>query len=67
MRTTVLAYLIALMGLVMVIVGVWDLFAKESARAQLRYYALTIGLISGGLAQALRLLLVINGRHFGIS
>jgi hypothetical protein len=70
MRTTVLAYLIALMGLLMIIVGVWDIFAKESARAQLRYYALAMGMISGGLAlgglaQALRLLLVINGRHFG--
>ena len=72
MRTTVLAYLIAFMGLVTIAVGVWDLFVKETARAQLRYYALAIGMISGGLAlgglaQALRLLLVINGRPWGVS
>ena len=66
MRTTILAYVVALMGLVTIAAGVWDLFAKETARARLRYYAMAIGMISGGLAmgglaQALRLLLVING------
>jgi hypothetical protein len=72
MRTTILAYVLAFMGLVTIAVGVWDLFAKETARARLRYYAMAIGMISGGLAmgglaQALRLLLVINGRAWCVS
>jgi hypothetical protein len=53
------------MGLVTIAVGVWDLFTEEAARARLRYYAMAIAMISGGLAlgglaQALRLLLAIN-------
>ena len=72
MRTTILAYVLAFMGLVTIAVGVWDLFVKETARARLRYYAMAIGMISGGLAmgglaQALRLLLVINGRAWCVS
>jgi hypothetical protein len=39
MRTTILAYVIAFMGLVTIAVGVWDLFTEEAARARLRYYA----------------------------
>src|SRR5262249_9688211 len=50
MRTTILAYVLAFMGLVTIAVGVRDLFAKETARARLRYYAMAIGIISGGLA-----------------
>jgi hypothetical protein len=64
MRTTILAYVIAFMGLVTIAVGVWGLFIEEAARARLRHYAMAIAMISGGLAlgglaQALRLLLVI--------
>jgi hypothetical protein len=59
MRTTILAYVIAFMGLVTIAVGVWDLFTAEGARARV---TVAIGMLSGGLtmvglAQALRLLL----------
>ena len=61
MRTTILAYAIAFMGLI--VGGVWGLFllVKMSVRPPLRYFAMAIGMISGGiamggLAQALRLL-----------
>jgi hypothetical protein len=59
MRTTILAYVIAFMGLVTIAVGVWDLFTAERARARV---TVAIGMLSGGLtmvglAQALRLLL----------
>ena len=72
MRTTILAYVLAFMGLVTIAVGVWDIFTKKTAGAHLRYYAMAIGMISGGLAmgglaQALRLLLVINGRAWCVS
>jgi hypothetical protein len=70
MYTTILAYAIALMGLVTVGAGAWaflTLVVEKTVRIPLRYYAIALGLISGGLgmggvAQALRLLLVINGR-----
>jgi hypothetical protein len=70
MYTTILAYAIALMGLVTVGAGAWALFTllvEKTVRVPLRYYAIALGLISGGLgmggiAQALRLLLVINGK-----
>ena len=70
MYTTILAYAIALMGLVTIGVGTWALFTllvEKTVRVPLRYYAIALGLISGGLgmggiAQALRLLLVINGK-----
>jgi hypothetical protein len=70
MYTTILAYAITLMGLVTVGAGAWALFTllvEKTVRVPLRYYAIALGLISGGLgmggiAQALRLLLVINGR-----
>ena len=67
MRTTILAYVIALAGLVMIAAGAWDLFTKGTASARLRHYALAIGMICGGLAmgglaQALRLLLEINAK-----
>jgi hypothetical protein len=68
MRTIILAYAIAFMGLVMIGGGLWGLFLLigATARPPLRYYAMTIGMISGGLAmgglaQALRLLLAISG------
>ena len=70
MRTTILAYLIAFMGLVMIVAGAWGLFIlviEKTVRVPLRYYAIAIGMMAGGLgmgglAQALRLLLEINGR-----
>jgi hypothetical protein len=68
MRTIILAFAIAFMGLVMIGGGLWGLFLLigGTARPPLRYYAMTIGMISGGLAmvglgQALRLLVVIIG------
>jgi hypothetical protein len=68
MRTIILAFAIAFMGLVMIGGGLWGLLLLVGAtfRPPLRYYAMTIGMISGGLAmvglaQALRLLLVIIG------
>ena len=68
MRITILAYAIAFMGLIMIGGGVWGLFllVGTTARPPLRYYAMAIGMISGGiamvgLAQALRLLLAIHG------
>jgi hypothetical protein len=72
MRTTVLAYAIALVGLVTMALGIWGIFIlvfetptrarlRSSSRALTPYYAAAIGMISGGLgliglAQALRLL-----------
>ena len=67
MRTTILAYVIALMGFIMMGGGLLGLFVLgEATVPSLRYYAMTIGMISGGiamigLAQALRLLIVIIG------
>jgi hypothetical protein len=68
MRTTILAYAIAFLGLIMILGGVWGLFllVKTTVRPPLRYLAMAIGMISGGmamggLAQALRLLLTISG------
>jgi hypothetical protein len=70
MRTTVLAYVIAGAGLVMVLGGWWALFAlylEKTVRAAWQYYAVAIGMIAGGLsmvglAQALRLLAAIYAR-----
>jgi hypothetical protein len=63
-KTTVLAYVIAFLGLVMIVGGLWGLFYLQGqARAiPLRYYAMAIGMICGGfamggVAQALRILL----------
>ncbi len=64
----ILAYAIAFMGLIMIVGGVWGLFllVKSTVRPPLRYFAMAIGMISGGiamggLAQALRLLVGISG------
>ena len=65
MRTTVLAYVIAAVGLLMVIFGAWGLFVLNNAvDVALTDEAIVFGLIGGGLAmigvaQALRLLLVV--------
>jgi hypothetical protein len=67
MRTTILAYLIAFAGLVMIAAGVWDLSNLEPETGEtlaLSDYApgvqtIAEGLVMLGVAQALRLLLVI--------
>jgi hypothetical protein len=66
MRTTILAFRIALVGLIMVAVGVWSLLVLQTEETVLLADLLTAmgtiagGLAMGGLAQALRLLLEIN-------
>jgi hypothetical protein len=70
MRTTILAYVIAFAGLAMIATGVWGIFllidAEPMVEVVLSDYAIAIEMIGGGLgmiglAQALRLLLEING------
>ena len=65
MRTTVLAYVIAAVGLLMVVSGAWGLFVLNSAEIDIALgdVGIVFGLIGGGfamigLARALRLLLV---------
>ena len=67
MRTTVLAYVIASVGLLMLIFGAWGLFVLNTAAdidIALVDEAIMLGLAGGGfamigVAQALRLLLVV--------
>ena len=64
MLTTIFAYVIAVLGLAMICGGVYSFFDLWTARAPLRHYAITIGMICGGfamggIAQALRQLLAI--------
>ena len=69
MRTTILAYALAFMGLVMMVIGVWALLAlllDKTIKVHLTHYPAAVGMISGGLsmiglAQALRLLFEIHG------
>jgi hypothetical protein len=69
-RTTILAYVIALAGLVVIAAGAWDLSTLQtdtSEMLQVSDYASGIKTIAGGLglvglAQALRLLLEINAK-----
>jgi Methyltransferase FkbM domain len=70
-RTTILAYVIALAGLVVIAAGAWDfstlLQTNTSEMLQVSGYASGIETIAGGLglvglAQALRLLLEINAK-----
>lgn len=74
MSTTVLAYLILLMGFATFLAGALGalllLFEEVSktGRVSFRYYAMMIGLLSGGLGligigQGLRLLLLILGKE----
>jgi hypothetical protein len=67
MRTTILAYVIAILGLVMIGTGAWTLFnlfgERDRGPVPQRYYAMAmamicVGFAMGGIAQALRLLLV---------
>jgi hypothetical protein len=67
MKTTILAYVIAFGGLAMIVLGLWGLYIlirERVAELRLRDYIPTIqtiavGFVLIGLAQALRLLLVI--------
>jgi hypothetical protein len=66
MRTTILAYVMALGGVAMIAFGLWELYILMRERVALRNYIPTIltiavGLVLIGLAQALRLLLVLVG------
>jgi hypothetical protein len=66
MRTFILAWVIGLLGLIMIVGGVWgiiDLFRQE-VRAPLKSYGGAFSMICGGfamlgVAQALRLLLAL--------
>jgi hypothetical protein len=73
MSTTVLAYLILMMGFLTFLAGLWGVLilifeeVGKTERVPFRYYAIMVGLISGGLAmigigQGLRLLLLIVGK-----
>jgi hypothetical protein len=67
MYTTILAYVIAFLGLIMIGSGIFFILFTEEHRVTQRYYAMAIGMISGGfamggIAQALRLLLVLVER-----
>jgi hypothetical protein len=73
MSTTVLAYLILMMGFLTFLGGLWGVLilifeeVGKTERVPFRYYAIMVGLISGGLAmigigQGLRLLLLIVGK-----
>jgi hypothetical protein len=63
MRTTILAYVIAVMGLVMIGVGVWGLSILEAEETiplgddLIAIGTIAAGFVMVGLAQALRLLL----------
>ncbi len=68
MGTTILAWLIVILALLMIAGGLWGLYylydQKTSIRIPMRYYAMAIGMICGGfgmlgIAQALRLLRMI--------
>jgi hypothetical protein len=64
MRTTILACVIASLGVVMICGGVYSFFDLWNGRATLRHYAITIGMFCGGfamggIAQTLRLLVAI--------
>jgi uncharacterized membrane protein YidH (DUF202 family) len=70
MKTTILAYLIALGGVAMIVFGLWGLYSlitERLAELRLRDYIPTIqtiavGFVLIGLAQTLRLLLVLMGQ-----
>jgi hypothetical protein len=73
MSTTVLAYVILLMGFITFLAGAFGVLMllfedlAKTGRVPFRYYAMMVGLISGGLGmigigQGLRLLLLILGK-----
>ena len=67
MRTSVLAYLTVAVGLIVIVAGlsgVFSLLTSPMPRVPLRYWALALAMVAGGLsmiavAQALRLLVKI--------
>jgi len=68
MGTFILAFLIGILGLIMIAGGIWGLIHLWNQRTQiripLRYYAMAIGAVCGGfamigIARALYLLLVL--------
>jgi hypothetical protein len=67
MKTTILAYVIALGGVALIVLGSWGLYTRSTetvAELRLRAYisaiqTIVVGLGLIGVAQALRLLLVI--------
>ena len=66
MKTTILVYVIALGGVTMIAFGFWELYILVRERVALRHYipttlTIAVGLVLIGLAQALRLLLVLVG------
>jgi hypothetical protein len=70
MRTTILAYVIAIFGIALIAAGAWDIYVwsnEQMFEVTLSDYGAAIRTIAGGfimigLAQALRLLLEINVR-----
>ena len=63
MRTTILAYVIALGGIAMIAFGLWELYILIRER-RLRNYiptvlTIAVGLVLIGLAQTMRLLLIL--------
>ena len=72
MRTTILAYVIALGGAAIIVVGLWGLYIlikERVAELRVRDYMATIQTIAVGfgligLAQALRLLLLVFAATF---
>jgi hypothetical protein len=68
MRTTILAYAIAIFGLALIAAGAWDIYVlsnEQMFEVTLSDYGAAIRTIAGGfimigLAQALRLLVEIN-------
>jgi hypothetical protein len=71
MRTTILAYVIAIFGLALIVAGAWDIYVLSNEQTfvvTLTDYGVSIRTIAGGfimigLAEALRLLLEINARN----
>jgi hypothetical protein len=67
MKTTILAYVIALGGVAMIVVGLWGLYVlikERVAELRLRDYVpaiqtIAVGLVLIGLARALQLLLLV--------
>ena len=67
MKTIILVYVIALGGVAMIAFGLWELYILIKERVALRHYiptvlTIAVGLVLIGLAQALRLLLVLMGQ-----
>jgi hypothetical protein len=64
MKTVVLAYVIALGGVAMIVVGLWNLYILIRARLRLRDYipaiqTIAVGFVLISLARSLQLLLLI--------